>query len=305
MSVSEKKTKLLLGGHMSIAGGLHKAFARGESINCNAMQIFTKNNRQWQAKPLTQDNINTFKTAAKNSTIKHIVVHASYLINIGSPDSIMAQKSTHALAQELQRCEQLGIKYLILHPGSHLKSEENICLDQIASNIDAVLGKLPGKSMILIENMAGQGSNVGYTFKQLATIYKQIKKKKRVGFCFDTCHAFAAGYDFQSLATYKAMWKEWDRLIGIKKIKAIHINDSKKTLASRVDRHEFIGKGKLGKEAFKLLCNDPCFFDIPKILETPIDIERDYIKDMKLIVNLITRQNSNLLTNTPLEKYKK
>ena len=265
-----------MGAHMSIAGGIYKSVERGESIGCTCIQIFTKSNRQWYAKPLTKEDIDEFKLTLKNSDIiQDIVAHSSYLINIGSPNKTINKKSVESLSLELQRCEALGIPYLIFHPGAHLTSSIEKCLELIAKNINTIIDQNPGKTMLLLENTAGQGTNVGYTFEQLATIYKKVRKKSRVGFCLDTCHAFVAGYDFTTEKTYNAMWKEFAKVIGLKKLKVIHINDSKKGLGAHTDRHEDIGKGKIGLEGFRLLFNDKRFFDTPKILETPKD------KDLK------------------------
>lgn len=293
----QKNHRLLLGGHMSIAGGFEQAVIRGESIGCTAIQIFTKSNRQWQAKEITQDAINLFEQTLKNSPISqsNVVTHATYLINIGSPDKEIGHKSAVALAEELNRCHQLGIPYLVLHPGSHVDSGEQACLERIAHNLDKILTHDTGKTTILLENMAGQGSTVGYTFDQLATIRSGVSHKKRIGFCFDTCHAFASGYNFRTPTTYKAMWEQFDAIIGLEHLKAIHLNDSKKELGSRVDRHEEIGKGMLGLEPFKLLFNDPRFFDIPKILETPKDTLEDYAHNMKVLKNLISHENRAIL----------
>ena len=269
--MTKKKHSLLLGAHMSISGGLEKSIERGESINCTAIQIFTKSNRQWTAKKLTDDSRSLFKERVKDSFIRSIIVHATYLINLGSPDIQTNKKSVTAVCEELKRCEQLDIPYLVLHPGSHLKSGEKTCLEKISDALNTIFEKTPGKTMILLENMAGQGSQVCYSFEQLAYIRSRSAYKKRLGICFDTCHAFAAGYDFRTQGSYTKIWKQFDTIIGLENLKAIHINDSKKELGSKIDRHEEIGKGKIGLEAFRLLFNDKRFFDIPKILETPKD----------------------------------
>lgn len=284
----QKKHTLLFGAHVSISGGLEKAFQRGKSIGCTAIQIFTKSNRQWAAKPLTKNDIELFKQAHKSSPIKHVIVHASYLINIGSPNTDTHKKSVAALEKELKRCEQLGIRHLVLHPGSHLKTGEDECLKKVASSLDSIFEKIPGNTMILLETMAGQGSSLCYVFEHIKKIMRYSSHKKRLGVCFDTCHAFAAGYDFRTPKTYEAMWKKFDKTIGLNKIKAMHINDSKKELGSRVDRHEDIGKGKIGTKAFSLLFNDERFFDVPKILETPAKTELDYVANMKTIKKLIS-----------------
>jgi deoxyribonuclease IV len=295
----KKKKPLLLGAHMSIAGGLYKSIERGESIGCTCIQIFTKNNRQWFAIPLKEEEIAAFKKAVKNSTlIQQVVAHTSYLINIGSPNSVISKKSVESLSLELHRCEQLEIPYLVFHPGAHLKASIEDCLKLIAKNMNTVLEQNPGKTMLLIENTAGQGSNVGYTFEQLTTIYKNIRNKKRVGFCLDTCHVFTAGYDFRTKETYDELWKQFDQIIGLNKLKVMHINDSKKELGSQIDRHENIGKGAIGLEGFRLLFNDERFFDIPKILETPKDdnhLKEDKM-NMETIYSLLSPATKKILT---------
>lgn len=297
-----KKNRLLLGAHVSISNGIENVFERGESIGCTAMQIFTKNNRQWHAKELEENTINLFKEKAKESSIKDIIVHATYLINIGSSDPQINKKSTDSLINELKRCKSLGLKYLVLHPGSYQKSTESDCLKIISEKLNAVFEQVPDVS-ILVENMAGMGTSVGYNFEQLATIREKVEFKNRIGFCFDTCHAFAAGYDFSTPESYEQMWKNFDSILGISNLKAIHLNDSKKDLSTYVDRHEFISKGKIETKAFELLINDERFFDVPKILETPVETFKDYEKDLATLVNLISENNKFLVENTLLEKY--
>jgi deoxyribonuclease-4 len=286
-----KKHRLLLGAHMSIAGGFDKAIERGESIDCTAIQIFTKSNRQWHAKPIEESDSKKFIEAWKKSSIQSIVVHATYLINIASADKNNYQKSIQALKMEIMRCDQLSIPYLILHPGAYSQSTAQEGISRIVDALDEVLGDKKTKCAILLENMAGQGTSLCSRFEQLALVYDKVSVKKRLGFAFDTCHAFAAGYDFSSEESYEKMWHEFDKIIGIKLLKAMHINDSKKECGSKVDRHEEIGKGKLGLEAFRLLFNDPRFFDIPKILETPQDDLEHYAHNMKVIEGLIRKKN--------------
>lgn len=290
----KKKHTLLFGAHMSISGKMHQAIERGESIGCSAIQIFTKSNRQWLAKPLDSETIVQFKEIWKNSSIKSIVAHASYLLNIGSPNQSLAQKSLDALEIEFQRCADLEIPYLILHPGSHTGTDEESCLAQISKNIDTLLTK-NSHGTLLLETMAGQGTQVGHTFEQLATIMQQSNHKRRIGICIDTCHLFAAGYDLRTEKSYHNVWEQFDKIIGINKIKSIHVNDSHKDLGSRVDRHADIGKGKIGLEAFKLLFNDPQFFDIPKILETPHSNLADHKKNMDVLQGLLSKKTRNLL----------
>lgn len=260
----------LVGAHMSIAGGLYKSIERGAVIGCTAIQIFTASNRQWHAKKPLKKDIDVFKEAWKTSPIRSVVVHASYLINIGSPKKEIADKSIKALIAEVQRCHDLGITYIILHPGARLDSPQEECLERIADNLNIVLQKTNDtKVVITLETMAGQGSNVCDTFEAIAFVMHKIKQKKRIGATFDTCHAFAAGYDISTKQGTKKVFDEFDAIIGLKHLKIIHLNDSKKDLGSRVDRHEQLGKGKIGLACFKYIMNYKPFDDIPKILETP------------------------------------
>lgn len=287
------KKSVLLGAHMSIAGGFARAIERGESIGCTCIQIFTKSNQQWHAKALDEQEVAAFKQKQHASAIKTVIVHASYLINIGSDKEEIYKKSVAALAIELQRCHALNIPYLVLHPGSRGESTLEECLQQISAALDSVLEENPGKTMILLENTAGQGSSVGNTFEQLATIRKHATHKTRIGFCFDTCHAFAAGYDFTDTKKYHALWRKFDEVIGLTHLKAMHLNDSKKECDSHVDRHEFIGKGKLGLETFSLIMNDPHLEDVPKILETPANELADYRLDMDILEKLLKNKNKS------------
>ena len=285
--------KLLLGAHMSIAGGAQNAITRGQEIGCTAIQIFTKSNRQWHAKPFTKKDIDLFKVAWKESPIESVVAHASYLINIGSPKKEVADKSVKALIIEIERCNALGITYLTLHPGAHLTSDKEECLERIAQNLDRVFEQTPSNVNISLETMAGQGSNVCDNFEDIAYIIKKSKDKKRISVTFDTCHVFAAGYDISIKKGYEKTFKQFDDTIGLKKLKVLHINDSKRALDSHVDRHEEIGKGKIGLESFRLLMNDPLFFDVPKILETP-EIE-NYQANMELLESLLSAKNRKVL----------
>ncbi len=291
---SKKKQRLILGAHISIAGGIEKSFERAESIGCTCMQIFTKSNRQWHAKPITDDDAQLFIQKEKTSFVRPVVVHCSYLVNLGAEKPEMEKKSIDALEVELQRCQLLKIPYLVVHPGSRGSQSIETCLQKIATNLSAVLKRNPGNTMICLENMAGQGSSVGYSFEQLATIRALSTQKDRVGFCFDTCHAFAAGYDLRTPEAYKAVWKEFDATIGLKHLKVMHLNDSKKELASRVDRHEDIGKGKLGNQAFKLIMNDPQLFAIPKILETPEECIQDYARNIQALKDLMSPETKKI-----------
>jgi deoxyribonuclease-4 len=260
---------LLIGAHMSIAGGISKAFERGQSVQCRTIQIFLKSSNQWKAKPLTEEDKILFQEAQKTSGIHPVVAHDSYLINLASPDSGLYEKSLAAFIEEMERANFLGVPYLVLHPGAHVGSGVEAGIARIAAALNQAFARVDSPVTILLENTAGQGSGLGYRFEELASIMEKIKEDGRVGICLDTCHAFAAGYDIRTKDAYASVMREFDRLIGIKKIRAFHVNDSKKELGSRVDRHAHIGQGFIGLEGFRCLINDKRFMKIPKILETP------------------------------------
>jgi deoxyribonuclease-4 len=254
---------------MSIAGGLHKAFDRGLQVHCNTIQIFLKNSNQWKAKALTEEDRRLFREAQRRSGISPVLAHDSYLINLASPDPTLYKKSLDAFVGEMERANLLGVPYLVLHPGAHTGDGAGAGIQRVAKALNLALKQAPPPITLLLENTAGQGSSLGSRFEELAAILDRITEEDRVGFCLDTCHAFAAGYDMRTEDGYDRTMREFDRLIGIEKIRAFHVNDSKKDLGSRVDRHCHIGKGFLGLAAFRLLVNDARFAEIPKILETP------------------------------------
>jgi len=283
-----QKHEILVGSHISTAGGLHLAIERGQSIGATAIQIFTKSNRQWNASKITDHEAQLFKDAWKVSTIQSIVVHAAYLINIGSKELETAKKSAKALLDEVRRCEQLGIKYLILHPGSHLGAGEEKGIEQIAHYLDEVLEQAQGHVTILLETMAGQGTNMGHSFEQLQSMRAQSKHKRHVGFCLDTCHVFCAGYNLATEADYEDMMKKFGSILGFEHLYAIHVNDSLKPHGSRLDRHAPLGEGKIPLNIFKLMMNDKRLVDVPKILETPSDPEmRLWAKEIKMLRGMV------------------
>jgi deoxyribonuclease-4 len=281
------KKDLLLGAHMSIAGGLYKAIERAESIGCTTMQIFTKSNKSWFAPRITDEDAALFKKTLKASQLSKVMVHTSYLINLGSKDATTRKKSIKALATELERCEQLTIPYLVLHPGAHVGGGEEQCMQFIAEGLDAALEAVPGKTKILLETAAGQGTTVGHTFEQLKEIRAQCHHKARVGYCLDTCHVFAAGYDLGSEGGYQSMWKEFDRLLGLNHLHAIHLNDSKKGCGCKLDRHEKIGHGAIPHRAFGWLMNDKRLQDIPFVLETPV--EKDPLMEYEAEIRMLQK----------------
>lgn len=265
-----KKINLpLLGAHTSIVGGLHKAIEQAESIGGTTMQIFTKNSKAWFGKKITNQEEELFKSTFKKSKLARIMAHASYLINLASKNRSTERKSVTSLKHELHRCEQLEIPYLVLHPGSHVGQGEEVGIRKIVKNLDTVLQDATGKTKILLETMAGQGTNLGSTFEQIKEMIKGCKHKKHLGVCLDTCHIFVAGYDLKSEAGYNQTIDNFFKIIGIRKLKAIHINDSKTGFGSKKDRHESIGKGKIPLKVFRLIMNDKRLEKIPKVLETP------------------------------------
>ncbi|MDA3813278.1 MAG: deoxyribonuclease IV [Candidatus Cloacimonetes bacterium] len=260
-----------IGAHVSAAGGVENAPLNAKAIGAKAFALFTKNQRQWFSNPLTEENIKLFKDNCKKEGFlpEHILPHDSYLINLGHPESAKLIKSQKAFIDELQRCEQLGLKYLNFHPGTHLgQYSEEECLQTISDSINWALSETEFVTAV-IENTAGQGNSVGYKFEHLAQIIDKVNNKSRVGVCIDTCHAYTSGYDLRNDEAFHATFKQFEKLVGFQYLKGMHINDSKKELGTRVDRHESIGKGFIGLDSFKFLMNDSRFDDIPLILETP------------------------------------
>lgn len=260
-----------IGAHVSASGGVENAPENAHQIGATAFALFTKNQRQWVAKPLTAESIAAFKAnCAKYGFLPHQVLpHDSYLINLGHPEKEALQKSRDAFLDEMQRCEQLGLDRLNFHPGSHLNQiSEEQCLSVIADSINWALEQTRGV-IAVIENTAGQGSNVGFAFYQLKKIIDQVNDKSRVGVCIDTCHAYSAGYDIKTKAGFEKVFSEFDEVVGFEYLKGMHLNDSKKELGSKVDRHDSLGTGTLGYEVFECIMNDSRFENIPLILETP------------------------------------
>lgn len=283
----------LLGAHVSIEGGVHNALERGMAIGCEAIQIFTKNQMQWQAKPLADAEVQRYQEALKGIKPHFpVLAHDSYLINLGSPEKEKLVKSRQAFLDEMDRAEALSIDYLVFHPGAHLNViSVETCLTTIAESLNQVMQERPTYGVkILIENTAGQGSNVGYQFEHIAAILGQVEHPERLGVCFDTCHALAAGYDIRTEEGYQGVMALFDSLIGLDWLKAFHLNDSKKPLGSRVDRHEDIGEGCVGLETFRLLVNDKRFVNTPMILETPGN-KLDYPQSLVFLRKLIKQSS--------------
>jgi deoxyribonuclease-4 len=271
----------LLGAHVSIAGGVKNAPLNGEKIGCNAIQIFTKNQRQWSAKPYEDEEIKEYFKNLKKTEIKKVVAHSSYLINLASPNEDIFKKSTDALIDDLNRCEKLKIPFEVVHPGSHLGEGIEKGIEKIIKGIDIVFKKVSG-SGIALETVAGQGTNIGFRFEHLRDIINGVKEKNRVFVCFDTAHTFEAGYDIRTEKGFRKVLDDFNKIIGIEKLVVFHLNDSKTPLSSNVDRHENIGKGLLGLEPFKFLVNSKEFKEHPMILETPGGDDM-YIEDLKTL----------------------
>jgi len=280
---------MLLGAHMSTSGGLSTAFERAQSIGINTMQVFTKNQNRWEQKPTSPEEIERWFKAQEATGVRPVVSHAAYLLNLGTPDDALWEKSVKALIDVLTRAEQLGILGVVLHPGAHMNSGEAAGIARIIAGLDRGHAATPGyRTLTLIETTAGQGTALGYRFEQLQAMLDGVKEPERIGFCFDTCHVFAAGYDLTTPESYAATMAEFDRLAGLERLKCFHFNDSKKGLGSRVDRHDAIGTGALGLAPFGFILNDPRFAGTPMILETPKseDMHED-VENLKTLSALI------------------
>ena len=275
-----------IGAHVSISGGVENAPVNAHRIGAKAFALFTKNQRQWVASPYSASNVELFRQRCQEYGYRaeQILPHDSYLINLGNPDKDALEKSRAAFLDEMLRCEQLGLKLLNFHPGSSLKKvSDEECLTTIAESINITLDKTQSVCAVL-ENTAGQGSNLGFTFEQLAYIIDKVEDKSRVGVCIDTCHTFAAGYDIKSESGFQETFEHFDSVIGFKFLKGMHLNDSKKGVGSHIDRHELIGKGELGIGTFRMLMKDARFDNIPLILETPD--EENWVEEIKMLYSL-------------------
>jgi deoxyribonuclease-4 len=279
---------------MSIAGGCYNAIGHAVSVQSDAVQIFTKNQRQWSAKPLVDQEIERFVQDRDQAGIKAVVAHDSYLINLASPKDDLWEKSIAAFVDELQRCDLLGIPWLVTHPGSHTGSGTEAGIARVAEALNRIYGEHPEiQTMTLLETTAGQGSNLGGTFEELAMILERVREPERYGVCLDTCHIFVAGYDIRTLDAYATSIGEFDRIIGLDQIKAFHFNDAKADLGSHLDRHAHIGRGMIGEDGFRAFVNDPRFHGLPALLETEKgeNLEEDRIA-IQLLRSLIAEQSA-------------
>jgi deoxyribonuclease-4 len=259
----------LFGAHMSVAGGCHNALLDAQAHGCDTVQIFTKNSNQWQARDLTDAEVQTFRRSLRDTRLRYPSAHASYLINLASPDQTLYRRSVEAMVIELRRAESLGLSYLVVHPGAHMGGGEEAGLARVAKGLDKVHARCPGfRAKVLLETTAGQGTCLGHRFEHLAHILALVKDRSRLGVCLDTCHVFAAGYRLWPEDEYRATFQEFHRRLCLKSLLLIHLNDSLKPFNSRIDRHAHIGRGALGLETFRLLVNDPLLRARPMILET-------------------------------------
>jgi deoxyribonuclease-4 len=274
-----------LGAHVSIAGGLDRAVARGLDLGCDALQVFVKNANQWQARPLGDEAVDAFRTALASSPIRALVAHSTYLINLAATDATNLRRSRSTLGDELDRCARLGIHQLVLHPGAHLGAGEQTGISRIAESLDEVFADRPdGPTRLLLETTAGQGTHLGYRLEQLAAIRESSANADRLGICLDTCHLFAAGYSIHRPAGYKKFFRELEQLFGPEEPCCIHLNDSLKDCGSRRDRHANLGAGKIGSDLFRRLVRDPRLRRVPMILETPAgDDKSGHASDLALL----------------------
>lgn len=265
-----EKEKLLIGAHTSAAGGVHKALLEGKKIGATTIQLFTSNQKQWKGREFTEKELDLWAQALDETGLEEIMSHDSYLINLGAPNPDVLEKSRKAFKEEIQRCHALNLSYLNFHPGAALKEDRQECLDRIVESLleceDLVA---QGDTLLLLESTAGQGSTIGYLFEELGYIVDKVHKRLPIGVCVDTCHSFAAGYDVRTEEGWEETLKEFDKQVGLKYLKAFHLNDSMKGLGSRVDRHRPLGEGEIGLECFRVLMNHPQTRHLPKYLETP------------------------------------
>ena len=284
----------LLGAHMSIAGGMALAIERGESIGCTAIQVFLKNNNRWVGKPISAEDAEAYRAGLERSGISHVFAHDCYLINLASPDDELHDKSIRAMIDEVERATLLGVPFIVLHPGSHMGEGAEWGLERIRGAVDRVLEATADSPVRLaFENTAGQGTNLGYRFEQLAALIEGVRDSTRTGICLDTCHAFAAGYDLRARKDYLATLRALDNTVGLERLLGIHLNDSKKELGSRVDRHEHIGQGHLGLEPFRHIMNDRRLAHVPKVLETHKGPDmREDVENMQVLRGLIKQKKA-------------
>ncbi len=285
----KNSTIQLLGAHTSISGGFVNAIKEGVQLDCTAIQIFTHSNRQWTVKPLAKDQVDQFLKAKNQSQIRSVIAHAGYLLNIAAADPKVRQQSLDTLIHELEHCRELEIKYLVLHPGARLTHSHDDAIGRVIQALNYALEKVPCNTTILLENMAGQGSVLGSKLEELGRMRAGVEQQSRIGFCVDTCHAFAAGYEINTKIGYETFLKEFDEILGLDNLHALHLNDSQKECGSRVDRHANIGEGKIGTDLFSFIMNDPRLISVTKIIETPAkdNYLEEYAKNLAVLRSLV------------------
>jgi len=300
MLIDKKRKKmntktLLLGGHLPRFNGLEYDITRGEKLGFSVIQIYIRNDQSYVKHEIHDEAINSFKKALEQSTIKYVIALDPFMKQLGLPELKRPEIMNELITDELSLCDALDIPYLIIHPGTcSLRMGTLECITDISENINDILSKASGNSMILLQNMASGGKSISYTFEHLAQLYRDCTAKNRLGMCFDMCAAFASGYSFGTADEYEAMWQEFDRVIGLPLLKAIHINDSTEEQGSGIVSHAYIGKGRIPFEAYKLIMNDKRFVDIPKIMEVPIQNTDEYKHTMDLLINMLTPSNKEL-----------
>ena len=267
---------LLLGAHQSISGGIYKAVEKAIKLNTNVLQIFTKNSNRWNGKKIQKNDLKKYFKLINSNNIIYVIAHSAYLINLASDNEEIINKSIAALKEEIKNCSLLNIEYLVMHPGSHKGAGEDIGINRVSDNLNRLFNELPFCNVkILLETTAGQGNSIGYKLEHLCKIREKVKNKENIYYCLDTCHLFAAGYDFRNKYSYLKLKEQIDNILGLENVKVLHLNDSKKELGSRIDRHEHIGKGKIGIKGFSFFVNDEYFAQIPMIIETPKENDMD------------------------------
>jgi deoxyribonuclease-4 len=268
--IEGKKGELLLGAHVSIAGGINRSAERAGDIGCRAFQIFTKNSNQWREKEITKKEAQEFRELVASAGFSHVISHDSYLINVASPDEALQKRSVNALSREMERANRLGLDFVVMHPGAHKGAGVDEGLKRVSESLEEVLAGTPDDgTCLLLETTAGQGSSLGSRFEELSELIGNLGADGRVGVCLDTCHIFAAGYDIRNRDSFESTMEEFDRVIGVERLRMLHLNDTLKEFGSRVDRHFHIGKGNIGLEGFRLIVNDERFRSLPMIIETP------------------------------------
>ncbi len=273
-----------VGAHTSISGGLHRALERGADVGCDVIQIFSRSNQQWAMRPISDEDLAAWQQARAATGVDPVLVHGSYLVNLCGPDSALRERSYQATAAEYERCRRLGIPYLVMHPGAHCGDGEATAIARLGALLERLWDEQPDNpTTVLIENTAGQGSCIGWRFEHLRDIFAAVADPARLGVCIDTCHTLAAGYELRTDAGWQETWAAFERTVGIARVRAFHVNDSRTPLGSRVDRHQHLGRGELGLGAFRRLVNEPRFAGLPMVIETPKPVDRADVVNLGIL----------------------